>query len=70
MGLTFSKLSFHRERACLLKQYSNRHEANSFKTVWTVLYALDRRLKIDSTVDLDSSNVTALKQAFDIPYLF
>ena len=70
MGLTFSKLSFHRERACLLKQYANRHEANSFETESTVLYTLNRRLKIDSTSELDSSNVTALKQAFDIPYLF
>ena len=70
MGLPISKLSFHRAGACPLKQYSNRHEANSFETESTVLYTLDGRLKIDSTVDLDSSNVAALKQAFDIPYLF
>ena len=70
MILTLFKLSFRDGSSCLLKQYSNRHEANSFETESTVLYPLNRRLKIDSTVDLDSSNVAALKQAFDIPYLF
>ena len=70
MGLTIFKLSFRYSSACLLKQYANKHEAYSFETESTVLYTLNRRLNIDSTSELDSSNVTALKQTFDIPYLF
>ena len=67
MILSLFKLSFHQRQFCLLKPYANRQEANRFETESTVLYPLLRRLTIDSTVDLDSSNVAAPKPIFDIP---